>query len=129
MPRFPRRSILMTRIAGISNRSRGSGRCRMVATDAPNSMLGQRNKRISQNGIQRRSTMHFTNGTGITVLVIVGGAGAAGIVADWHLSASPSPANSTKAESPPRVEVVRPRRVTVAHRLQTNASLEPFEAA
>ncbi|MEA2916497.1 MAG: hypothetical protein QOJ15_8578, partial [Bradyrhizobium sp.] len=73
--------------------------------------------------------MHFTNGTGIKVLVVVVGVGAAGIVADWHLSASPSPVNSTKAESPPRVEVVRPRRATVAQRLQTNASLEAFEEA
>src|ERR1700730_8048890 len=73
--------------------------------------------------------MHFTNGTGIKVLVIVVGVGAAGIVADSPLPASPSPENSTKAESPPRVEVVRPRRVTVAQRLQTNASLEAFEEA
>jgi RND family efflux transporter MFP subunit len=37
--------------------------------------------------------------------------------------------NSTKADDPPRVEVVRPRRVTVAQRLQTNATLEAFEEA
>ena len=37
--------------------------------------------------------------------------------------------NSTKPDSPPRVEVVRPRRVTVAQRLQTNATLEAFEEA
>jgi len=37
--------------------------------------------------------------------------------------------NSTKAESAPRIEVVRPRRVTVARRLQTNATLEAFEEA
>src|SRR6202171_3253379 len=73
--------------------------------------------------------MSFTNRTSIKVLVVVVGVGAAGIVADWHLAASPSPVNSTKADSPPRVEVVRPRRVTVAQRLQTNATLEAFEEA
>ena len=36
---------------------------------------------------------------------------------------------STKADSRPRVEVVHPRRVTVAQRLQTNATLEAFEEA
>jgi RND family efflux transporter MFP subunit len=57
------------------------------------------------------------------------GVGAGGIVAERHLaaSASPSPANSTKVDNPPRVEIVRPRRVTVAQRLQTNATLEAFE--
>src|SRR5467141_3321320 len=63
------------------------------------------------------------------VLVVVVGVGAAGIVAERHLAASPLPVNSTKADSPPRVEVVRPRRVTVAQRLQTNATLEAFEEA
>jgi len=57
----------------------------------------------------------------------VASVGAAGIVAERHLAASPSPVNSTKAESPPRVEVVHPRRATVAKRLQTNATLEAFE--
>src|ERR1700724_1190062 len=73
--------------------------------------------------------MNFTSRTGIKVLVVVAGVGAAGIVADWHRGASPSPVNSTKADNPPRVEVVRPRRATVAQRLQTNASLEAFEEA
>src|SRR6267154_2236692 len=71
--------------------------------------------------------MNFTGRTGIKVLVVVGGVAAAGIVADWHLAASPSPVHSTKADSPPRVELVRPRRATVAQRLQTNATLEAFE--
>jgi RND family efflux transporter MFP subunit len=71
--------------------------------------------------------MNFTSRTGIKVLAVVIGVGAAGIVADRHLAASPSPVNSTRAESPPRVEVVRPRRATVAQRLQTNATLEAFE--
>src|ERR1700676_476691 len=71
--------------------------------------------------------MNFTNRTGIKVLVVVVGVGAAGIVADWRLAASPSPVNSTKTDSPPRVEIVHPRRATVAQRLQTNATLEAFE--
>jgi RND family efflux transporter MFP subunit len=77
--------------------------------------------------------MAFTSRTGVKVLVavvaVVVGLGAAEMVAERHLAASPSPVNSTKADSPPRVEVVRPRRVTVAQRLQTNATLEAFEEA
>ncbi len=73
--------------------------------------------------------MNFTSRTGIQVLVVVIGVGAGGFVAEQHLAASPSPVISTKADSPPRVEVVRPRRATVAQRLQTNASLEAFEEA
>src|ERR1700730_11744626 len=73
--------------------------------------------------------MSFTNRTGIKVLVVVVGVAAVGIGAEWHLVASPSQVNSTKADSPPRVEVVRPLRATVARRLQTNATLEAFEEA
>src|ERR1700730_8952234 len=74
--------------------------------------------------------MNYTSRTGIkVVLVVVVGVSAGGIVAERHLVASPSPVNSTKADSAPRVEVVRPRRVTVAQRLQTNATLEAFEEA
>src|SRR6266446_4582491 len=74
--------------------------------------------------------MKFTNRMGIKVLVVVVGISAAGIVvADWHLAASPSPVNSTKVDSPPRVDVVHPRRAVVAQRLQTNATLEAFEEA
>ena len=73
--------------------------------------------------------MNFTSRTGINVLVVVVGVGAAGIVAEQQLAASPSPVKSTTADSPARVEVVRPRRVTVAQRLQTNATLEAFEEA
>src|SRR5258706_2544551 len=71
--------------------------------------------------------MNFTNRTSIQVLVVVVALGAGGIVAERQLSASPSPVNSTKADSLPQVEVVRPRRATVAQRLQTNATLEAFE--
>jgi RND family efflux transporter MFP subunit len=73
--------------------------------------------------------MNFTSRTGIKVLVVVVGVGAAGIVVERHLAASPSPVNSSKADGPWRVEVVRPRRVMVARRLQTNATLEAFEEA
>src|SRR5258705_12014384 len=73
--------------------------------------------------------MNFTRRTGIKVLIVVVGGGAAGIVAERQLAAAPSPVNSTKVDSPPRVEVVRPRRVTVAQRLQTNATLEAYEEA
>jgi len=73
--------------------------------------------------------MKFTNRMGIKVLVVVVGVGAAAIVAEQHLAASPAPANSTKADNPPRVDVVHPRRATVTQRLQTNATLEAFEQA
>jgi RND family efflux transporter MFP subunit len=75
--------------------------------------------------------MNFTNRTGIKVLVVVVGVSAAGIVADWHLAASPSPSlvSPWKPDNLPRVEVVRPRRATVAQRVQTNATLEAFEEA
>src|SRR5258705_11332897 len=71
--------------------------------------------------------MNFTSRTGIKILVVVVGLGAGGLVAERHLAASPSPVNSTKPDSPPRIEVVRPRRVTMARRLETNATLEAFE--
>jgi multidrug efflux pump subunit AcrA (membrane-fusion protein) len=71
--------------------------------------------------------MSFTSRTGIKVLVVVVGVGAGGIVAERNLAASPSPSTSTEVDSCPRVEVVLPRRVTVAQRLQTNATLEAFE--
>jgi multidrug resistance efflux pump len=75
--------------------------------------------------------MNFTSRTGIKVLAVVVGVGTAGIVADWHLAASPSPSLEIpwKPDNLPRVEVVRPRRATVAQRLQTNATLEAFEEA
>jgi RND family efflux transporter MFP subunit len=76
--------------------------------------------------------MNFSRRMVIKVLVVVVvGLGAGGVVADWHLAASPSPSlvSPWKPDNLPRVEVVRPRRVTVAQRLQTNASLEAFEEA
>jgi RND family efflux transporter MFP subunit len=73
--------------------------------------------------------MNFTSRTGIKILVVMVVVGAAGIVADRRLAASPPPVSSAKADNPPRVEVVHPRRFTVAQRLQTNATLEAFEEA
>jgi RND family efflux transporter MFP subunit len=72
--------------------------------------------------------MDCASRTGVKVLVVVVvGLGAVGIVAGRHQAASPSPMNSTRADNAPRVEVVRPRRATVAQRLQTNATLVAFE--
>jgi RND family efflux transporter MFP subunit len=73
--------------------------------------------------------MKFTSRTGIKVLAVVIGVGTAGIVADWRLAASPSPSlvSPWKPDNLPRVDVVRPRRATLAQRLQTNATLEAFE--
>jgi RND family efflux transporter MFP subunit len=74
--------------------------------------------------------MSFTSRTAIKVLLVAVGVGAGSIAVErQHLAASPSPVNSTKVDEPPRVEVVRPRRATVAQRLQTNATLEAFEEA
>src|ERR1700722_2439907 len=71
--------------------------------------------------------MNFRGRTGVKLLVVVVGVGAAGVVADWHLAASPSLVSPWKPDNLPRVEVVRPRRATVAQRPQTNATLEAFE--
>src|SRR6202022_2881774 len=43
------------------------------------------------------------------------------------MAAAPPPSKSTEADSRPRIEVVHPRRVTVAQRVQTNATLEAFD--
>ncbi|UWU76512.1 efflux RND transporter periplasmic adaptor subunit [Bradyrhizobium huanghuaihaiense] len=73
--------------------------------------------------------MNIMSQTGIKAVAVVIGVGAAGIAADWRLAASPSPSlvSPWKPDNLPRVEVVRPRRATVAQRLQTNATLEAFE--
>jgi RND family efflux transporter MFP subunit len=63
--------------------------------------------------------------------LVVVGIGAGGIVVERHLVASPSPSlmSPWKPDNLPRIEVMYPRRATVAQRLQTNASLEAFEEA
>ncbi|MDI4238776.1 efflux RND transporter periplasmic adaptor subunit [Bradyrhizobium sp. Arg237L] len=72
--------------------------------------------------------MNFTSRTVIKVLLV--GLAAGGIAVErQHLAASPSPVKQTNVDNPRPVEVVRPRRVTVAQRLQTNATLEAFEEA
>jgi RND family efflux transporter MFP subunit len=53
---------------------------------------------------------------------------ASGVIAERYLSASPSKPVAA-VESLPKVEVEHPRRATVAHRLQSNATLEAFEEA
>src|SRR3984885_3316359 len=75
--------------------------------------------------------MNFRGRRGVKLLVVVVGVGAAGVVADWHLAASPSPplVSPWKPDNLPLVEVVRPRRATVAQRLQANATLDAFEEA
>src|SRR5712672_4711028 len=72
--------------------------------------------------------MNFTRRTGMKVLAVVVGLGVVGIVAERHMAASRSRANSM-ADSRPRAELVRPRRLTVARHIQTNATLEAFEEA
>src|SRR3981081_4000206 len=71
--------------------------------------------------------MNFTNRTGVKVLVVVAGGGAGATAGERRLAASPPPVNAPKADTPPRGEIVRPRRATVAQHLQTNATLEAFE--
>src|SRR3981189_922450 len=73
--------------------------------------------------------MNFIARNSIKALVALIAIGVVGMVADRYLAASPSAARSqsTEADIRPRVEVVRPRRSTVAQRLQTNATLEAFE--
>src|ERR1700686_2796389 len=73
--------------------------------------------------------MNFTHRMSIKIFVVVAGLGAAGVVAERHLAASPAPANSTTVDSPPRVALVHPSRLAVARHIQTNATLEAFEEA
>jgi RND family efflux transporter MFP subunit len=70
--------------------------------------------------------MNFTRRTGMKILAVVVGLGVVGIVAERHVAASRSRAHSM-ADSRPRAELVRPRRLTVARHVQTNATLEAFE--
>src|SRR6202022_2901471 len=69
--------------------------------------------------------MKFISRNGIKALVALVGISVVGIVAERYLAASPS--KVAKVDSRPRVEVVHPRRITVAQRLQTNATLEAVE--
>jgi RND family efflux transporter MFP subunit len=72
--------------------------------------------------------MKFANQRGIKVfMLMVVAIGAGAIIAQRNMAAAPPPAKSTEVDTRPRIEVVHPRRVTVAQRLQTNATLAPFE--
>jgi RND family efflux transporter MFP subunit len=73
--------------------------------------------------------MNFIARNGIKALVALAAIGVVAMVAERYLAASPSASTSksTEAHSHPRVAVVHPRRITVALRLQTNATLEAFE--
>src|SRR5712671_132047 len=73
--------------------------------------------------------MNFIARNSIKALAALIAIGVVGMVAERYLAASPSASTSksTEADSRPRVEVVHPRRITVAQRLQTNATLEAFE--
>jgi multidrug efflux pump subunit AcrA (membrane-fusion protein) len=73
--------------------------------------------------------MKFASQTGIRAVMVVAALAGAAFLAEQHLAASPEPAKPTELESRPRVEVVHPRRVTAARRLQTNATLAAFEEA
>jgi RND family efflux transporter MFP subunit len=74
--------------------------------------------------------MKFANQRGIKVFMVVVVAIAAGaIVAQQNMAAAPPPAKSTEVDTRPSVDVVYPRRLTVAQRLQTNATLAAFEEA
>jgi multidrug efflux pump subunit AcrA (membrane-fusion protein) len=71
---------------------------------------------------------NFIARNGIKALVALVAIGVVYMVAEPYLAASPSArSKSTEADGRPRVEVVHPRRITVAQRLQTNATLEAFE--
>jgi hypothetical protein len=73
--------------------------------------------------------MKFASQTRIKVLMVVAALAAGAIVAERNMAAAPPPAKSIEPDSRPRVEVVHPRRLTVAQRLQTNATLAAFEEA
>jgi RND family efflux transporter MFP subunit len=73
--------------------------------------------------------MKFASQTRIKVLMVVAALAAGAIVAERNMAAAPPPAKSIEVDSRPRIEVVHPRRVTVAQRLQTNATLAAFEEA
>jgi RND family efflux transporter MFP subunit len=73
--------------------------------------------------------MKFASQMRIKVLMVVAALAAGAIVAERNMAAAPPPAKSIEPDSRPSVEVVHPRRLTVAQRLQTNATLEAFEVA
>jgi multidrug efflux pump subunit AcrA (membrane-fusion protein) len=60
-------------------------------------------------------------------LFIVGAIIALIASAAWYVGSPPLPKATAAAERTPRIDVVTPRRATVAQRLKSNATLEAFE--
>ena len=72
--------------------------------------------------------MNNLSRTGVKVLaVVVLGLAAGGIFTQRYVVAALPPTRVAETDSRPRVELVRMRRLAVAHRLQINATLEAFE--
>src|SRR5258706_3782886 len=125
MPELPLHSILTTRTAAISSQPRGSSRCPLPVMDARTAMTMRRNEGTADKG---PNMMDFTRRWGIKALVgLAVAVSAGGVVAERSVAVSP--ATSTEPDSRPRLDVVHPRRATVAQRLQTNATLAAFEQA
>jgi RND family efflux transporter MFP subunit len=70
--------------------------------------------------------MNFTTRRGMKILAVVVCLGGVGVIAE-RVAASRPPPDSKVADSRPHAELVRPRRLTVARHVQTNATLEAFE--
>jgi RND family efflux transporter MFP subunit len=75
------------------------------------------------------TAMILRTSTRIKVVIATAMIVAMGYFATWYLRAAPTPNPPTPTDSRPSVEVVSPRRATVAQRLQSNATLEAFEDA
>jgi RND family efflux transporter MFP subunit len=72
--------------------------------------------------------MNVLSGTGVKVLAVMAvGLAAGGLATQRYVVASLPPSRAAETDSRPRVELVHMRRLTVAHRLQTNATLEAYE--
>jgi multidrug efflux pump subunit AcrA (membrane-fusion protein) len=82
--------------------------------------------RRARNQTDVKGMMNFTTRRGMNILAVVVCLGGVGIIAE-RVAASRPPADSKAAEARPRAELVRPRRLTVARHVQTNATLEAFE--
>jgi RND family efflux transporter MFP subunit len=72
--------------------------------------------------------MSLMSRNGVKALVALAALGIAGTFREGCVAASP-PSKTSEVDSRPQVEFVRPSRVTVARRLQINATLEAFEEA
>jgi RND family efflux transporter MFP subunit len=72
--------------------------------------------------------LNFLSRTGIRAVVVLAAIGGVSAFEEREVAAEPL-SKSAEADSRPRVEFVRPLRMTVARRLKTNATLEAFEEA